>query len=64
MLANEETDSNFFKRNMPVPTSESNEDWKFTDFRETRQINNCLTFIRAGEEKCEFGKKGKRARLF
>ena len=38
-------------------------DWKFTDSLETRQNNNRLTDIEAGEEKCEFGKEATRARL-
>lgn len=49
------------QRDTPVPQIEGYADWKFTDSIETLQSDDRLTFIKAGEEKCEFGKEEKRA---
>ena len=51
------------QRDTPVPKIEGHADWKFTDSIETLQSDNRLTFIEAGEEKCEFGKEEKRDKL-
>jgi hypothetical protein len=48
------------QRDTPAPKIEGYADWKFTDSIETLQSDNRLTFIEAGEEKCEFGKEEKR----
>jgi len=48
------------QRETPVPQIEGYADWKFTDSLETLQSDERLTFIKAGEEKCEFGKEEKR----
>lgn len=48
------------QRDTPVPKFEGYADWKFTDTIETLQSDTRLTFIEAGEEKCEFGKEEKR----
>ena len=48
------------QRDAPVPEIEGYADWKFADSIATLQSDNRLTFIEAGEEKCEFGKDEKR----
>jgi hypothetical protein len=48
------------QRETPVPQIEGYADWKFTHSLETLQRDNRLTFIKAGEEKCQFGKEEKR----
>ncbi len=48
------------QRDTPVPKIEGYADWKFTDSLETLQSDNRLTFIEAGEEKCDFGKEENR----
>jgi len=48
------------QREIPVPRIEGYADWKFTHSLETLLHDNRLTFIDAGEEKCEFGKVEKR----
>jgi len=64
VLADEDvsTENPLPQRDTPVPKIEGYADWKFTDSLETLQNDNRLTFIKAGEEKCEFGKEEKRAK--
>ena len=45
------------EREFPIPRIEGYADWKFTDSIEALQSDTRLTFIKGGEEKCEFGKE-------
>jgi hypothetical protein len=62
VFANEEVpkENPLPQRETPVPQIEGYADWKFTDSLETLHSDDRLTFIKAGEEKCEFGKEEKR----
>ena len=62
VLADEDvpTENPLPQRDTPVPKIEGYADWKFTDSLETLQRDDRLTFIEAGEEKCEFGKEANR----